>query len=569
MQLLGRPISPGYAAGTAVVLQPSAEVIPRRAISASLVKAEFERFDRAVAESARELDETRHRVLRELGKSHSGIFSAHLAILQDSHFVNRVRARIESDLVNVEQALDAELAEICDQFARSGAPYFRERQQDIRDVGRRLLGHLSGAPVVTSTNLPPRSVLVARELLPSDTLNIDRAHLAAILTEQGGETSHTAILARALGVPAVTALDGLLRRVRPGMELLVNGDSGEVIASPSAPQTLDFAREVTNWVNERTRSLGDEFLPSSTLDGIDISLQANIARPEEAEAVIQHRLDGVGLLRSEFLFLDATAPPALEYQVEVYRQIADSVQGKPITIRTLDMAWDKHPRFLSAQFDHALLSFRGLRFSLKEKNLFCDQVQAIVRGAKGHDLRILLPMVVDTQDVARAIEIVRECASREGMSRAPAIGVMIETPAAVVLFDGLVELADFVSIGTNDLTQYMLATDRGAFEMDDDYSAIHPAVLRTIPNMVEQCANAKKPMSVCGEAAGDPKAACLFAGLGVRQLSMSPARAARVRQALRTTTMAQLKQLGELALRCKSTAEVRELLNHELIDARF
>jgi phosphoenolpyruvate-protein phosphotransferase len=567
-RLQGKPISPGYGAGIAVVLDTSTQSVPRRAIRAAQVRTEVRRVERALARSAGELEQMRRRVLHELGKSHSAIFEAHLAILNDPTFKDRVKARIEGELVGAEFALELEIAELCTRLAQVGDAYLRERQQDIRDVGRRIFGHLIGSPIASPQSLPPRSVLVARELLPSDTLNIDRSHLEAIVTEEGGATGHAAILARALGVPAVTGVEQLTRKVRPGTEMLVNGETGEVIVSPLHDQASQFASNAKRWQQQRDQTLVAEKLPCVTTDGVAVALYANIARPEEVHQLQEHHLDGIGLLRTEFLFLDAVEAPSVEYQRVVYRDILDAAGNRPVVFRTLDMASDKHPRYLASRFDHQLLPFRGLRFSLKEATLFRDQVEALVTVAVNRDLRILLPMVIDPHDVDQAIEIIEDSSKRHGIAKRPQVGIMVETPAAVVLFDRLVSKADFISIGTNDLTQYLLAADRGAIDTEEDYSVLHPAVLRTIRDVVAQSISANKPLSVCGEAAGDPHSACLLAGLGVRQFSMSPPRAARVRQLLRSVSIEHCVRLTHEALECARTSDVRSLLRSRILDIK-
>jgi phosphotransferase system enzyme I (PtsI) len=567
-RLQGKPISPGYGAGVAVVLDTSTQSVPRRAIRVGQVRTEVRRLERAVARSVRELEQMRQRVLHELGKSHSAIFEAHLAILKDPTFRDHIKARIEGELVGAEFALEVEILELCARLAQAGDAYLREREQDIRDVGRRILGHLIGSPISSPQNLPPRSVLVARELLPSDTLNIDRSHLEAIVTEEGGETGHAAILARALGVPAVTGVEQLTRKVRVGTEMLVDGETGEVIISPLQDQVSQFAGNAKRWQQQRDQTLVAEKLPCVTTDGVAVALYANIGRPEEVRQLEEHHLDGIGLLRTEFLFLDAVEAPSVEYQRVVYRNILDAAGNRPVVFRTLDMAADKHPRYLARRFDHQLLPFRGLRFSLKEGTLFWDQVQSLVTLAVDRDLRILLPMVIDPQDVDQAIEIIEDSSKKYGIAQRPPVGIMIETPAAVVLFERLVSKADFISIGTNDLTQYLLAADRGAIDTEEDYSVHHPAVLRAIRDVVAQSISANKPVSVCGEAAGDPHSACLLAGLGVRQFSMSPARAARVRQLLRAVNIEHCARLAHEALECARTSEVRSLLRSTIPDIK-
>lgn len=557
--LRGKPISPGYAAGVALVEDANPRIGSHATITHREVEAELIRLEKACRQSRHELREIRDRVHRELGKSHSAIFESHLAVLDDPRFADRIRRRIEHELVNADQAVDFEIREYCDQLARANSPYFRERQQDVRDIGRRILGHLANVSVATSLDMPERSVLVVRELFPSDALNLDRAHVAAIVTEEGGETSHMAVLARALAVPAVSGVSDVLQHIQNGMHVLVDGETGEVVVSPSPSEARRFSAERNQWEVRREPVQAAEHLPCITADGVGVSLQANIRRPEESEQVSQHCLDGVGLLRTEFLFLDASAPPSREFQSDIYRFIANAVQSRPVVVRTLDISGDKRPRFLSSRFAGKYLGARGLRLSLDE-GLFQTQAAAIVQAAKDHDVRILLPMVIEASDVFRAIQILNEKSKEEGLARPPLLGVMIETPAALLLLETFIEAVDFVSIGTNDLTQFMLAIDREAIDRVDGYSALHPAVLRAIRQTVAHATKANKPISVCGEAAGDPRTACLLVGMGVRQLSMSPVRAGDVRYLLRLNELTSLELLAERALTCSTTEEVRKLL---------
>jgi phosphotransferase system enzyme I (PtsI) len=565
MLLQGKPISPGYAAGIAFVSKPSLDDVPRRPIAAREADREWRRFEEARDRSATELATVRRRVLHDLGKPHARIFDFHLALLRDKQLNARVRERIRTQLVNAEQALAEQVGEICDRMTRTDDAYMREREQDIRDVGRRILSHLAGAPAADLSSLPEGTVLAAVELMPSDTLNLDRAHVAAVITEQGGETSHAAILARALGAPAITGITDLMSHVRTGMRVLVDGETGTVLLSPSGDQSAHFEDDRRRYQARAAAAQEAENHPCRTFDGIAISLQANIGRAAEAEQVVRHRLDGVGLLRTEFMFLDAPRPPERDLQHGIYRQVAEALGGRPLVARTLDVAPDKRPRFLEARgADRRALAFRGLRFSLEEGELFETQVTAITLAATEHDVRILLPMVVDPHDVSRAIGVVDEAARRCDLARRPLVGAMIETPAAIAMLDDFIEQVDFLSIGTNDLTQFMLAVDRAAIGVTDSYSVLHPAVLRAIRCVVERARAADRPLCLCGEAAGDPRIACLLVGLGVTQLSMSPARTPSVRYALCGCHGTDLERVAQAALVCRTAEEVRELVDRSL-----
>lgn len=562
MKLYGRPISAGYASGCAVVVEPTLDAARRHAIAESQIQTERQRFAQARRQACLELTEIRDRVLQELGKSHSAIFEAHLSMLEDPAFTTRIERRIEDDLVNAEQALDTEIRELCNRLEETDSPYLKERTQDLRDLGRRVLSHLADTPVASPFELPEHAILIARELLPSDTLNIDRQHLVAIVTEEGGETSHSAILARALGLPAVTGVRNLIQQIHSGMHILINGESGEITIAPTEQEVEEFGAARRQWETAKSVISAASHAVCATSDGLPITLTANLGRPEEAEAVNQQHLDGVGLLRTEFLFLDAPDPPDCDYQAEIYAGICRAIGGRPLIIRTLDMSADKRPRFLKARFAQPRLSFRGLRFSLEEGALFRTQVTAIGRVAKSYNVSILLPMVVDAHDVDRAVDIIQDSLG-DGIRRPP-VGAMIETPAAMILLEDFIEKVDFVSIGTNDLTQYLLAADREAVDDVADYSILHPAVLRSIRQVVAIAAAADKPLSVCGEAGGDPDTACLLIGMGVRQLSMSPAVAPQVRYRLQMSRVKDLENLAYEAMACKTTAQVREVLHRNL-----
>lgn len=566
-QLTGKPVSPGYAEGTAFVFDAGQETdIPSYSIEDAAVPGEHLRFHEAVQRSLRELKQLESRVLGELGQNQSAIFAAHLSLLQDESFATRIRERISRDLVNVEHALDAEVNNLCKLLASVESEYVRERAQDIRDIGKRVMQQLVGHSVGQYAQLPPHSVIVARELLPSETIDLDRRNVVGIVTEEGGENSHAAILSRALGIPAVTGVANATSLIASGAALLVNGEKGVVTVKPSEAAVADFSSLKWHYDEQTSAVAAAESLDCATQDGTRVSLLANLNRPNEVDLVADHHLDGVGLFRSEFLFLESAEPPAVDMQLAVYRQVIEASDDRLLVIRTMDLGGDKLPAFLAPHHEtNPNLGLRGLRFALAERTLFETQIRAILQAATGHgNVRLLLPMVLGENDMAEGVSLVRAVEDELGFDSRISVGAMIETPSALFALDEIFRLADFVSIGTNDLTQFMLAADRDAFELADDYSVMHPSVLRAVAKVIESGRAADREVCICGEAAGYARIAALLVGLGARQLSMSPIRSARVRYQLRNSNLIQLEELAGRALASDSTTAVRELLLKEL-----
>ena len=562
--LEGIAISPGYAEGVAVIYDYQTYdrmVFPDRDISPSEIGAEHGRLDDAVELSHRELQQAEQSASGPTGCTDaSAVLAAHTHLVHD--IAAHVKQYMSRELVNVEQSLDTVIGELVERICRLENVYLREREQDIRDVGRRMMRHLTGAAPFAQAILPAHTVIVARELLPSEAIELSQAGLVAIVTEQGGRDSHTAILARSLGIPAVTGLLAVTSQIRAGMHLLVDGASGKVTIAPSATEVTEFSKSREIYQRATTALAVDETLPCLTQDGIEVSLLANIGRPEEAEQIGVHNLSGVGLFRTEFLFLESHMCPSFQTQCEIYAQVAKALKDRPLVIRTFDLGGDKLPPFLALQPSgpHPSRHLRGLRFSLAERQLIETQLRAIVQVAQDADVRLLFPMVIGGDDFSRAVAAVDEAVDKLGVPRRPLLGAMIETPAALFALEEILELADFVSIGTNDLTQFMLATDRGAAELTDECTPWHPAVLRAIKQVVDAAAVKNCPVCVCGEEAGEAEFACLLVGLGIRELSMTPVRAAAVRHALRKLDASTVQETANQALRCVTPKEVRQLL---------
>ena len=463
----------------------------------------------------------------------AALLSAHAAMA--SEIAASVKQQIGSDLVNVEQALDSVISDWVSRLQKLDNDYLRQREQDVRDVGRRMTRNLAGVMPWSFDSLPAGSVIVARELLPSEAVELASSGVVAIVSEHGGKFSHTAIVARSLEIPAISGIANVTKRISSGANLLVDGLSGLVTIEPNEAE--EAALFVRQQAHERKISslLSEEKQPCVTQDGVEVSLLGNVGLPDEVDQIAEHHLAGVGLFRTEFLFIDSQERPGFDLQLKVYGDMANRLGGYPMVIRTFDLGGDELPPFLALDDlrKRSSLHLRGLRFSLSEKNLLDAQLRAIVQVAQTADVRILFPMVIGSHDFSQAIAAVDRAVKQLDVLRRPAVGAMIETPAALFALDEILELADFVAIGTNDLTQYMLAADRDLSEGTDDSTAMHPAVLRAIKQVVESSQRWERSVCVCGEEAGEPDFACLLIGLGVRELSLSPSRGAAVRQAIR------------------------------------
>lgn len=568
LHLEGIPISPGYASGIAVVYDYEIErrlELPHRTISHCDVESECNRLDEALEQSDQNWNRVEQTAMGEPGLTESAaLLSAHSVVAKE--IVALVKQHIGREAVNVEQALDSVIGDIVQRLQRLDSAYFREREQDIRDVGRQINRHLAGSLAWTTVALPPHSVIVARELLPSEAIELAHNGVVAIVSEYGGPYSHTAIVARSLGIPAITGISNVTSKINSGMRLLVNGDTGSVMIAPSQSDEDIFVKRKQEFDRLAASLTVKEQLPSVTQDGIEITLLANIGRPEELDGVAEHYLAGTGLFRTEFLFLESHERPSFEMQREVYERMAKSIDQQPLVIRTFDLGGDKIPPFLVSEDleTQGSLHLRGLRFLLAERRLLDDQLRAVIQVAQTSDVRILFPMVIGSDDFARAISVVDSIVDRLGALQRPPIGAMIETPAALYALDEILDLADFVAVGTNDLTQYMLAADRDLSEGINDCTAMHPAVLRAIKQVLEAAEQRQCPVCVCGEEAGEADFACLLIGLGVRELSLSPARAASVRHALRSIDCQRASEVADLALRCRTPQQVRELLREWL-----
>ena len=570
--LHGRAVSPGLVEGTALLFQPP-DTTPAQPqpIAAGEVASEIDRFDRALAASIHELELIRERVSSQLADEEMAIVEVHMTMLQDPAFAEKCRQRVRGDLVKIEHVVATEIKDLETMLQGLEHEAMRERSADVRDIGRRVLSNLQteGAPPVNRlASLPPETILVAEQLLPSDTLQLDRQNVVAFVTERNGPASHVAILARALGIPAVCDVRKATALLATGDRLLVDAEAGTVTVAPTRSQAARFAARRAQY-NVLTAVMATDGPDHGcvTQDGVSLHLFANIGRPDEASLVRQYGLEGVGLFRSEFLFLDVERPPDLEAQVRAYTTVAQIVRPDPVVIRTMDLGGDKMPKY--AQMDNDLklrLGKRGLAYALAEKSQFRTQLQGILQAAGQGNVKIMFPMVLGVADLREARHLLDELMGAGWSGPKPLIGAMIETPSAVFAIREILEMVDFISLGTNDLAQFILAIDRASPESTGALSFLQPSVLRATDQVIRAAAEQAVELSVCGEAAGELSTACLLVGLGVRNLSMSPLLATRMRQALRQMRASRAELAARDALSATTRDDVQAIVTAALRD---
>lgn len=546
--LRGIPVSPGVAIGRVFALDDVRRRIPRRKVSEKQSRAELTRFEDALATSIAELQSQRERTELELGGEAAKIFAFHLGMLSDPNLIEPIRTRITGERVTAEYAVSQQFKELAERFQKMGDAAFATKVDDVWDLDRRLLGRLIGEHRGRMDALTEAGVVIAPELTPSQTAGFDRTKVRGFATDTGGRTSHTAILARALGIPAVVGLERVSLKAADGDPAIVDGDKGVVILHPD-DETIAQYEAYSLRMQEFRRSLDEAVeLPAETLDGVRVHVYGNIEFPDEAAKVVALGGDGVGLFRSEFLHLRAGRQPTEDEHFEAYREAVSALGGRPLTIRTLDLGSDKQAQGAPAERNPAL-GRRSIRQSLQEIATFRLQLRAALRVSALGPVRIMFPLVTNVLEQRQArmiVEDVKEDLADEGVpfdAKTP-IGMMMETPAAALMATTFAKEVDFFSIGTNDLVQYTLAVDRTNEHVASLYSAAHPAVLRLIKEIVRAGSRRDLPVSICGEAAGDIEYTMLLIGLGLRSLSVTPSLIPTVKRVVRSVDVTMCERVA-------------------------
>jgi phosphotransferase system enzyme I (PtsI) len=557
----GIAVSAGIAIGPVFGTTEPDAVITKQKIQAADIGAESTRLEAAITQSLKQLAKLRARlaVLPEESQSEiAPLIDAYIRMLGPSRLVRGVRNRIKETLLSAETAVMTEAAAIADAIMAQADPTqsaedlagLRRRADEIGEIARRLVRNLTRSPFRSFAGLPDGAILVAEFLRPADAALLDPARLAGVVTEEGGADGHTAVMLRALGVPAVLGAAGLTQAMRPGDTAVVDGKAGTVILNP-ATTTLSAARKaLTAFARERQRYARLRRLPAVTQDGTAVELQANLELPVELPLIVQSGAVGIGLLRTEFLFMNRETVPDEATQTESYRGIVEAMHGDPVTIRVLDWGGEKEIEALTLAGivpeiadTNPALGLRGIRLLLRRPELFETQLAAILRASITGPVRVLLPMVTNVEEVRAAREVYERVARRLRRrgeripEKLPPMGIMIETPGAALSADALALEADFFSIGTNDLTAYTLAVDRSEIDVAELYDPMHPAVLRLVQFATEAALRMRMPISICGELAAAPHMTPLLLGLGVRSLSMNASAVPKVKQVIRSVAI--------------------------------
>lgn len=542
----GLGVSPGIGIGVVHMRESGAISVPEHKIPARRVAAEQKRFMDAVKRARRQIGRLRIKARSMPGTAAEELgylLDAYDHMLRGSRLVRGVERRIADTRINAEAAVQAELTEIAAGFAAMDDAYLAARLDDIREVANRLVRNLTKASAKPPSHFPKGSVVVAEELTPADTALMDPRRVAAIATVLGGAEGHTAIMARALRLPAVLGAPDLLRTAKSGDAIAVDGTAGKIVINPTPATLAAYERKRDERQEGEKRLARLRRLRAVTLDGIEVKLRANVDLPIEMSMVSQVGAAGIGLLRSEFMFMNRDDIPSEDEQYRVLRDIVDAAGGRSVTIRTLDAGGEKTTAALMEDFGastSSALGLRGIRVGLKRPDLLETQFQAILRAGVRGKVRILLPMVTSVSEVRRVREILTRAARRlrrRGVAIAdplPPLGVMIEVPGAALSADALAQASDFLAVGSNDLTMYTLAIDRSDEQVAHLYDPLHPAVLRLVQFTADAGLRARIPVTICGEMAGDPRYTALLLGLGFRELSMAAMSIPRVKQRLRS-----------------------------------
>jgi phosphotransferase system enzyme I (PtsI) len=560
--------SPGIILGKAYLVERFKVRLPQKRINPDQVEEEVRRFHKAIQESRNQLMEIKEKILDPEVRQHSFILDVHLMILDDQMLLQDTVDMIRKKKVNAEWALDLTLEKLDTAFDAIEDEYLRERRSDLHYVSARIFRNLLGKKHDDITKIKGKMIVVAHDLSPADTLQMNLKHVAGFITDIGGKVSHTAILSRSLGIPAVVGLETATSLINGGDPLIIDGETGEVVINPTEEVSQSFLER-----KQRIRSMEQEILkyaslPAETRDGIRIRLQANIEMVEEISSAKAHGAEGIGLYRTEILYLNRKDLPTEEEHYQTYRQLAESIHPASATIRTLDIGGDKFlPDYSKNTEMNPAMGLRAIRFSVKEIDIFKTQLRGILRASVHGKLRILFPMISGIEEIRQAKAILEDVKKSLTKARVPfdqeiEIGAMIEVPSASITADILAREVGFFSIGTNDLIQYALAIDRINEHVSYLYEPLHPAILRIIRGVVQSAHEAGIPVAICGEMAAEPAYTLILLGLGLDEFSMNPVSIPKVKKVLRMSRFEETRPLVEKIFQFKTASEIESYIRN-------
>ncbi|MDK2966551.1 phosphoenolpyruvate--protein phosphotransferase [Lacrimispora sp.] len=561
----GTSASAGVGIGKAIIVEETELKIKKDTITD--VDAEKARFQKALNQTMEETDALAKDLATRVGEKEAEILNGHLLLLSDPMLVGEIENTISGEAVNSEYAIETVCNTYADMFASMGDELMQQRATDMRDIKTRMQKILLGVSSVDIGSLPAGSILVARDLTPSMTAGINPINVTGIVTELGGKTSHSAILARALEIPAVVAVDGFMSQISDGTQLILDGSEGVVFADPDQAVREEYTAKRDVFLKEKKELEQYIGKPTVTKDGVTIELVANIGKPEDVEKVLQYDGEGIGLFRTEFLFMDRSSMPTEDEQFEAYRKVAAAMNGKPVIIRTLDIGGDKEIPYMGLEKDeNPFLGYRAIRFCLDRKeDVYRPQIRALLRASAFGNIRIMVPMVTCLEEYREAKAFVDEI-KKELDEKSIAykkdiqVGIMVETAAASLMADVFAKEVDFFSIGTNDLTQYTMSVDRGNDKVSYLYSPLNPAVLRSIRHVIECGRKEGIMVGMCGEAASDPMLIPLLLAFGLNEFSMSASAILNARKLITGYSTQELKEVADTAMSFATVKEVEDYM---------
>ena len=565
-RLTGIGASEGVAIGKVLLFTEEEMVIPEVKDENSTIEAELTKLEDGLKKSKTQLIAIREKVKEKMGEDKAAIFDGHILLLEDEDLIMEVEDKIKGEGLPAAKALHDGINEYCEMISKLDDPYLRERAADLQDIGKRWLKNLLGIRIKDLSDLEPNTVVVTYDLTPSDTAQLDLENCVGFLTEVGGKTAHSAIMARSLELPAVVGIKGVLNEVKEGETVIMDGEEGELFLDPSPELIAEYVakKEKLAAEKEELKKLISE--EAVTTDGRKVDIWGNIGSPNDVDAVIESGATGIGLYRTEFLFMNSDHFPTEEEQYKAYRVVAEKMQGKPVTIRTMDIGGDKELPYLDLPKEmNPFLGYRAIRISLENKDMFKTQLKAILRASHYGQIKIMYPMISSVNEIRKANEILEECKNEldeigQLFDRNIKVGIMVETPSTAIIAYKFAKEVDFFSIGTNDLTQYFLAVDRGNEMVSALYNSFNPAVLEAIQKVIDAAHNAGISVSMCGEFAGDKKATKLLLGMGLDSFSMSASSTLQVKKIIRSSSYAEAQKYRDIILQQDTPAEVLEKL---------
>lgn len=570
--LKGIPASPGINVGKAFLYGREQYTIPRRTISDLQIQNEIKRFKDALVQTRNEIQEIKKHISDEMGAEHGQIFSAHLLVIDDSMLIEEVISRLKRERLSIEYIFQDVLRRYIKVFSEMDDEYLKERISDVNDVGRRILKNLIGAKEDILSNLKEKVIVIAYDLSPSDTATMHKRNVMAFATDIGGRTSHTAIMAKSLEIPAVVGLETITKKVESGDTVIVDGTHGTVILNPSAATVKKYERDRVKFAEVEKHLLELKNLPCVTMDGKNIELSANIEVPEDVPSVIAHGAAGIGLYRTEYFYMNRKDLPTEEDQFKAYSAVVKKIKPHPVIVRTLDIGGDKFLSQLEVpQQMNPFLGWRAIRFCLARPDIFKAQLRAILRASAYGKLKVMYPMISGLEELRQANALLEEAQKELKKEGIPfdadmEVGAMIEVPSAAMISDILAREVDFFSIGTNDLIQYSLAVDRVNEKIAYLYEPAHPAVLRLIKTVIESGHNAGVWVGMCGEMAGDIIMTIILLGLGLDEFSTSPIAIPEIKRIIRSVTLRQAKEIAREAISLPTGKEIEKFAKKRLTE---